>query len=330
VEKSIFTELAVLGTIRASFDSERTGKRPGDSKGRRAMDCTSPVKDDHPLQGVLNVRAAHRYAVCVASLMLIVSGFSSAFAQGTAGTPPRRPTTTGGTPGTGAGTSGVRPASGATTGSPQGTAPRTTPASSPTAAAAGGGGTGAARTGGTPSVVVIDIGEVFKGHVGFNQQVEAIKKEMKDLEAWVQTEQKKVVDARAKLAEYNTTSPEYKKFEESVAHMQSDLQVAATLKQKAILEQEAKVYYSTYEEIYKQVEEFSDRYGISLVLRHSNVAIDPAKRDSVFRGLERNIIYQRNLDITQEVLSRVNRTSTARAPTGGAGGTRVPAGTVRQ
>lgn len=168
-------------------------------------------------------------------------------------------------------------------------------------------------------MVVIDIGEVFKKHAGFNQQVEAIKKEMKDLEAWVQTEQKKVVDARAKLADYAPQSPEYKKIEEGVTRMASDLQVAATLKQKGILEQEAKIYYGTYVEIYKQVEEFADRYGITLVLRHSNVQIDPAKRDSIFRGLERNIVFQRNLDITEEILSRVNRT--ASRPVGAAGAT---------
>lgn len=240
------------------------------------------------------MRATRRRATCVASLILAVSGISPVWAQGTA-VPGARPTFP-------AGAAPARPA-GAAPAAPASAAP-------------------AARPAGGPSVVVIDVGEVFKKHVAFNQQVEAVKKEMKDLEASFQTEQKKAVDARAKLSQYAPGSPEYKKLEEDVARMASDLQVAMALKQKSILEQEAKIYYSTYQEIYKQVEEFSDRYGITLVLRHSNLPMDPQKRETVFRGMERQIVFQRNLDITEEIISRVNRGAvlSAQQPRGPAAG----------
>ncbi|MFO0819258.1 MAG: OmpH family outer membrane protein [Pirellulales bacterium] len=202
---------------------------------------------------------------------------------------------------------GTRPATGG-----QATAPRTTTA---TAAPA-------ARTG-SPTVVVIDVGEVFKQHAQFNQQLNSLKEEIKSLDAYYQAEQKKIVGQREKLATYKAGSPEYKKLEEEVARMASDLQVEMALKQKNVAEQEANVYFNTYKEIYRQVETFADTYGISLVLRHNNVQMDPQKRDTVLQGVNRAIVFQRNLDITDEIIKRVN-TGTAAATTAAPGLSRNP------
>jgi Skp family chaperone for outer membrane proteins len=188
----------------------------------------------------------------------------------------------------------------------------------------------AVRPASTPPVVVIDISEVFKQHASFNQQLNALKEEIKTLDAYYQAEQKKIVGQRDKLSSFNAGSPEYKRLEEEIARMASDLQVEMALKQKNVAEQEAKVYFNTYNQIYKQVEIFADSYGIGLVLRHNNVQMDPQKRDTVLQGVNRAIVFQRNLDITEEVIKRVNAANVAAAPAGGiqrpgvAGG--VPAG----
>lgn len=197
------------------------------------------------------------------------------------------------------------------TGAGLGTRPATTgarPAAAPAAAA---------RPASAPPVVVIDVSEVFKQHSSFNQQLNALKEEIKTLDAFYQAEQKKIVGQRDKLSSFNAGSPEYKKLEEDIARMASDLQVEMALKQKNVAEQEAKVYFNTYNQIYKQVEVFADSYGIGLVLRHNNVQMDPQKRDTVLQGVNRAIVFQRNLDITEEIIKRVNAANVAAAPAGG-------------
>jgi Skp family chaperone for outer membrane proteins len=216
------------------------------------------------------------------------------------------------------------------TGAGLGTRPATTGARPAAAAAAPAAAAPAARPASAPPVVVIDISEVFKQHSSFNQQLNALKEEIKTLDAYYQAEQKKIVGQRDKLSSFNAGSPEYKKLEEDIARMASDLQVEMALKQKNVAEQEAKVYFNTYNQIYKQVEIFADSYGIGLVLRHNNVQMDPQKRDTVLQGVNRAIVFQRNLDITEEIIKRVNAANVAAAPAGGvrqgvAGGG-VPAG----
>ena len=216
---------------------------------------------------------------------------------------------------TGAGL-GTRPATG-------GARPATAAPSAGVPAAAA-----AARPASTPPVVVIDISEVFKQHSSFNQQLNALKDEIKTLDAYYQAEQKKIVGQRDKLSSFNAGSPEYKKLEEDIARMASDLQVEMALKQKNVAEQEAKVYFNTYNQIYKQVEIFADSYGIGLVLRHNNVQMDPQKRDTVLQGVNRAIVFQRNLDITEEIIKRVNAANVAAAPAGGVPRQGVPAGGI--
>ncbi len=224
-----------------------------------------------------------RYLAALAVAVMIVSSVGSLRAQA---------------PGAGLGT---RPAAG-------GVRPTAAPA------AASGGSASTAARGSTPSVVVIDIGEVFKQHAQFNQQLNGLKDEIKSLDAYYQAEQKKIVGQKDKLGTFNAGSPEYKKLEEEVARMASDLQVEMALKQKNVAEQEAKVYFNTYKEIYKQVETFADTYGITLVLRHNNIQMDPQKRDTVLQGVNRAIVFQRNLDITDEIVKRVNTGSASSTP----------------
>ena len=153
---------------------------------------------------------------------------------------------------------------------------------------------------------MIDIGEVFKQHAQFNKQLAGLKDEMKNLESFYQGEQRRVAQKRDELSTYNPGSVQYKKLEEETARMVSDLQVEMALKQKNIAEAEAKLYFNTYNEITQHVAEFAERYGISLVLRHNNVQMDPQKRDTVMQGVNRPIVYQQKLDITDEIISMVN------------------------
>lgn len=272
----------------------REGRRKGFAYRRSAWatsrDPKLPVRDDEiNEQGALIVSKSHRLAVRLAAVGLLAWNVTPSFAQGTAaGTRP-------------AGSSAVRPAAAQSGGGAGAVAPAAATSTS-----------GASRAS-AASVVVIDIGEVFKQHAQFNKQLAGLKDEMKNLESFYQGEQRRVAQKRDELSTFNPGSAQYKKLEEEAARMVSDLQVEMALKQKNIAEAEAKLYYNTYNEITQHVAEFAERYGISLVLRHNNVQMDPQKRDTVMQGVNRPIVYQQKLDITEEITKRVNAGAQAQA-----------------
>jgi hypothetical protein len=85
-------------------------------------------------------------------------------------------------------------------------------------------------------------------------------------------------------------------------------------RQKDFMEREAKVYFNVYREVEAAVADFSARNRIGLVLRYSAEDMDPTKRDSIMQGINRIVIYQNRLNITDIILDTLNRGTPAAAP----------------
>ena len=78
---------------------------------------------------------------------------------------------------------------------------------------------------------------------------------------------------------------------------------------KDILKQEAEIYYQTYNQVVQTVAKLSGTYGISLVIRYDSGPIDQTDRPSVIKGVNRNVVFQRDLDLTSLVLAELNGTT---------------------
>jgi len=183
---------------------------------------------------------------------------------------------------------------GAPAGGPLVPRPAAPPAAAPAPAPAG------------TSVVLIDVAYVFKNHVRFNAKMNEIKQAIEQYDAFVREETKKLATTKEKLAQFNQSTPEYKRLEEEGARQSSELQIKVQLKRKEFLEQEAKLYYDTYREVEQTVTVFAQRNRISLVLRFTGDEIKPDDRNSILQGVNRPVVYQQGLDITEHILSLLN------------------------
>ncbi len=156
-------------------------------------------------------------------------------------------------------------------------------------------------------VAVIDISEVFSNHQRFKAMMDEIKKDIEAFDLELRGKRKEINDLLTELQEYKAGSTAYEQMEKKVAGMQADLQVAMQLKRKSILSREAKVYHQAYGEVMAQVSSFAQRHNIDLVLRFDSKPIDATKRDSVLKGVNRAVVYQRSMDITKLILDNLNR-----------------------
>ncbi|QDU26478.1 Outer membrane protein (OmpH-like) [Anatilimnocola aggregata] len=183
-----------------------------------------------------------------------------------------------------------------------GAAPAARPPVAPAAAPAG------PRT--TPTIVVIDIAKVFKGHNRFNQSMGDIKKDIEDFDTFVKGETTKLKAMGEALQQYKAGSLEYKQREEEAARATSDLQVKVGLKKKELLEQEARVYFQVYRELEQSVANFSNVNGIHMVLRFNSDEMKEDDRNSVLQGVNRAVVYYNpTLDVTAHILADLNRFS---------------------
>jgi predicted TIM-barrel enzyme len=75
------------------------------------------------------------------------------------------------------------------------------------------------------------------------------------------------------------------------------------------------IYNDTYSEVIEAVRKHAQASGIRLVLRASDGPIDPDNQKSVLSAVNRMIVYQDGLDITDAILQRLNAEDSNKSPT---------------
>ncbi|MCA9263643.1 MAG: OmpH family outer membrane protein [Planctomycetales bacterium] len=177
------------------------------------------------------------------------------------------------------------------------------------------------------NVAVLDVSLVFKNHARFKSAMEAMKTDVDAFEQTLRTRGAEIEKLKQQMVAFKPGTPQYKDLEEKITKMTAAGQADAQLKRNEFLDREAKIYYDVYNEIVATTAQFAKRKNIRLVVRFNSEDMDPQNRRSVLDGVNRAVIYQDALDITNIILDQVNRgASTARAPaTGGAPAGRAPA-----
>lgn len=161
------------------------------------------------------------------------------------------------------------------------------------------------------TVAVVDIKFIFENHARFKTAMESIKKDYEAFEAQVRGVEGNLRKQIEQLKTMQAGSPEFRQLETEIATKRTQVQLDINNRQKERVEEEAQVYHNAYKELEGEIKTFANRYGIDLVLQYSSAEIDPSKPDTVIRGLNRMVVYENQLNITQHILQALN----ARAPT---------------
>ncbi len=170
----------------------------------------------------------------------------------------------------------------------------------------------------TGPVAVVDVSRIFQNHEGFKRAMEGMKKEVQQYEDSLRARHQALTKKKEELANFRPGTREYVTRERAIADETAKLSVDTQLKKKEFLEREARVYYRIYEEVTRAIQEYASRTGISLVLRYNGQKMNPEDRNSVLAGVNRAIVYQNNLDITSDIIDRLNRLARKPAAPSGA------------
>jgi len=163
-----------------------------------------------------------------------------------------------------------------------------------------------AQEGKTGLVAILDVAKVFKDNTVFDGKMKAIKSEAEGLKAQI-TQEQETIKARAQgLTSFEIGSPERNKLEGDLEQQQTALRTKARQLETELLNKEALVYYETYQQMQTIVGSLANQYGISLVLRFDSEEINPNNRTEVIKGVNRAVVYHRQLDLTKAVTDAMN------------------------
>ena len=164
-------------------------------------------------------------------------------------------------------------------------------------------------------VVVVDIAVVMENNNKFKAKLEAIQSEIDTFDDTLDQKREEVKAKVEELRGYKAGSAAYTSLEQEIAQIQSDVSVQMQIKRKSVLMKESQVFYDSYAEVVEQIRTFSERNGIALVMNFDSKPIDPSSRESVLKGVNKDIVYQRSLNITSYIIKAINGGSAANVGT---------------
>jgi Skp family chaperone for outer membrane proteins len=163
-------------------------------------------------------------------------------------------------------------------------------------------------------IAVVDISYIFKKHARFRDTMESMKKEMDSVETTLKADRDEIAGKEKQRDAYNVGSAEYKRIDEEVARMMAEFNLKMTKLRKDFLDREAKTYYQTYVEISDAVSYYAKHHDIGLVIRFNGEPVDPNRREEVLKEINKEVVFQNQVDITPDVLALLNRNPQTATP----------------
>jgi len=159
-----------------------------------------------------------------------------------------------------------------------------------------------------PAIALLDVSHIFKKHARLKAMMDEMKQDVSRAETWVKNENDALTKLKEQLKDWRPGSPEYESLEETVAKRHSELAIKIQQQKREFLQREAKIYHNVYQEIQQEVNYYCAAKGVAIVLRFSREPAEVDRPDSVLALINKPVVtYAKNLDITDLILSQLNR-----------------------
>ena len=161
------------------------------------------------------------------------------------------------------------------------------------------------------NIAIIDLKKVYDNHPRFQQDYEAMKKEVENAEADIKMRQEVINKKILQLRTLDNGKPGYKELDDAITADKAQLSVLITQHKKEFARKEAKIYHTAYKEIMYEVEAFCVTYKIDIVLRFNSdlmgetgeVSSDP---NTVARQLNKPVVYANmRIDLTEKIITTI-------------------------
>jgi Skp family chaperone for outer membrane proteins len=156
------------------------------------------------------------------------------------------------------------------------------------------------------AVATVDIAELFKRYGKFQEGTAALKKQIALAEVLVKERQRERDRLQARLKEATPGTDDYRRWRAEVDKLTSDLSREVESQKKEFQQKEAALFYEAYQTVGDRVAQYCKSRGIRLVLRFNNQPVDPEEAQTVLQLVNRPIVYQEGLDITDAIVTALN------------------------
>jgi Skp family chaperone for outer membrane proteins len=158
------------------------------------------------------------------------------------------------------------------------------------------------------------VDRILKDHKPLNDKLDPLKAEAKDFEGALQVRQAELEAVGNQLRQVQPGSPDQQRLQIQMVKLQTDLQRFVTTGRQNLQNKEAAVYLAFFRQLDAEISKYAKAHGLKLVLRQYETSFDDGQSlQDVAKALNRTILYEEGLDITDEILKALQ----TRAPGAG-------------
>lgn len=156
-------------------------------------------------------------------------------------------------------------------------------------------------------VALVNMDRVFKTYKPLQDKLAPIKELAQSLEKDLQLKNAELETVVNKLRAAAPGSPESNKLQQQAAKLQGELQQFVQKERGELQKKEAAVFLALYRDLEDEVRKYAKAKGIKLVIRQQEGSLDENQQlQQILTSLNRGIIYEEGLDITDEILKALD------------------------
>jgi outer membrane protein len=155
-------------------------------------------------------------------------------------------------------------------------------------------------------VAVLNVDKVFKLFAPLQERLAPLRQDAQDLEKTMQLKQVELETTQQKLQRTPAGSADFEKLQVQLARLQTELRLFVERERRNLAKKEAEIYVALFQEMEEEVKKIAKARGIKLVVRQNAGSPKDERVEEVLKWLNRPVIFDDGVDITDEVLAALN------------------------
>jgi len=155
-------------------------------------------------------------------------------------------------------------------------------------------------------VALVDLNRVLKNHGKFNLTMNALKVAVQESEQRFGALRNEILEMDKQLAALKPGTDEHQQLAEKILLKKNEFTGQAQVEKQRFINEEGAAYATAYRDVTEHIQKYADEHGIRLVLRANSDAPKLNTPQDVVQAYNNPVLYQKGLDITEEIIKRVN------------------------
>lgn len=155
-------------------------------------------------------------------------------------------------------------------------------------------------------VAVVNIDKLFNSYKQHADRLAPLRESAKEIDETVQVRQVELETTANKLRQTPPGTPEQLQLQAKLLKLQNDLKMFVDAERQKLQKREVGAIIASQKEFDEAIKKICKERGIKLVFRTYNPPDENQPLQEVVKGLNRDVIYQDGLDITDDVLKALN------------------------